>query len=126
MHAPLMHIPAGTPYTFWVLLGATGYDDRAQLIQRYCKVGSPVQLRREQDDPSNANALAAWLLCSSFLGLLRRWRKIGYVKTSHADRWAAGLDHGFLHVESAVVCSCYTPAGEEVPRISLQIEFRSL
>ena len=42
---------AGAPYTVWVLLAATGYEDCSQLIQRHCRVGSMVALRRERDHP---------------------------------------------------------------------------
>jgi hypothetical protein len=117
-------VSTGTPYTVWVLLAATGYEDRSQLIQRHCRVGSTVALRRERDHPHDGEAIAAWLRCPSLFGLLPRWRRIGYVKASHKDRWAARLDEGSLQVERAVVCSCYAPTDCEVPRISLQIEFR--
>ena len=115
---------AGAPYTVWVLLAATGYEDRSQLIQRHCRVGSTVDLRTERDHPHDVEAIAAWLQCPSLFGLLPRWRRIGYVKATHRDRWAASLDEGSLQVESAVVCSCDAPPDCDVPRISLQIEFR--
>ena len=121
--APAVPVLAGVPYTVWVLLAATGYEDRSQLIQRHCRVGSTVALRRERDHPHDGEAIAAWLQCPSLFGLLPRWRRIGYVKATHRDRWAARLDEGSLQVERAVVCSCYAPA-DDVPRISLQIEFR--
>ncbi|HJS04536.1 MAG TPA: hypothetical protein VJ832_13740 [Variovorax sp.] len=117
-------VSTGTPHTVWVLLAATGYEDRSQWIQRHCRVGSPVALRREREHPHDGEAIAAWLRCPALFGLLPRWRRIGYVKANHKDRWAARLDDGSLQVDRAVVCSCYAPKDCEVPRISLQIEFR--
>jgi hypothetical protein len=108
----------------WILLAATADEDCPKVIRKHCRVGSTVDLRRESDHPHDADVLAAWLHCSSLFGLLRCWKKIGYVKATPTDRWAARLDEGSLRVHRAVVSDCHTANAWEVPRVSLQIEFR--
>ncbi|RZL90450.1 MAG: hypothetical protein EOP82_15580 [Variovorax sp.] len=120
--APFLRL-VETPQTVWILLAETGYEDHARVIWRHCQPGSTVEFRTEKDHLHNPEAIAAWLRCTSLFGLLPCWKKIGYVRAIQADQWALRLDEGSLQIERAVVSNCY--ADGDVPRVSLQIEFRN-
>ena len=83
----------------------------------------PVDLRREPDNPHDPDAIGVWLQCPTMLGLLRPWKKVGYVKAPRAGKWAALLDDGSMQVTRAIVRSFYAPDDNDYwPRISLEVD----
>ncbi len=105
-----------------VVVTGTGFEGRAARIRAFCREGSEVQLRREPNNPYDADAIAVWLRCRVFFGLWKPWGQIGYIKAARADSWAAKIDSGEMKVRRAYVRSLYAPQGREHPRVSLTID----
>lgn len=108
--------------TIAAVVAGSGFEGRAAVIARFCKDGSPVQLRREPANPHDANAIGVWIECSAWFGLARKWRHIGYIKAERAERLAADIDDGSVRILGASVRSFHVPVEPYHPRVSLEIE----
>lgn len=103
------------------IVAGTGFEGRASLIRAHCREGSPIDLRREPTNPHDPEAIAVWMRCNLLFGLVKTWKKIGYIKAARADGLAPKIDSGVIVVEHASVRSFYAPSGRDHPRVSLSI-----
>jgi hypothetical protein len=104
------------------VVAGTGFEGRASIIRNHCREGAPVRLKREPSNPHDSDAIAVWMECSSFFGLFKSWRQIGYIKASRASGLAQKLDAGKLTIQRTVVRSFHAPRDLDHPRVSLLIE----
>lgn len=103
-----------------VIVG-TGFEGRAARIRRFCEDGAEIDLRREPQNPHDAEAIGVWMRCSILFGLWRPWAMIGYIQATRADRLAPRLDSGEYKLVRANVTSFYAPPGLNHPRVSVEI-----
>jgi hypothetical protein len=59
-------------------------SDRQQLIRRFCREGSEVQLRAEPDNAHDTNAHGVWVEWREWF-VLKRQAQIGYLSTYNAQ-----------------------------------------
>jgi hypothetical protein len=100
-----------------VMVTGTGAEGRARVIRGSCKVGAPVKLQHESD----RDAIAVWLRCGGFLGLVPSWKKIGYVKVSHDEHLSHRLHRGVVRVKRSWVRSYWAPLDREHPQVALDL-----
>lgn len=104
------------------IVAGTGFEDRAKIIRRHVRDGMPVRLRREPNNPYDANAVAVLIEVPRLLGFLgRRLVQIGYIKSGAAKSIAPKIDAGIL--VTGFVKSFYAPDGRDHPRVSLRLEW---
>lgn len=51
------------------IVAGTGFEGRAVIIQRYCKEGSKVALKREPNNKHDSNSIAVYLEVPRLFGL---------------------------------------------------------
>jgi len=69
-----------------VIVAGTGFEGRASIIQKHCRNGQRVELRRERSNRHDPNAIAVYLETPFLFGLFgTRLRQIGYIKAPAAD-----------------------------------------
>ncbi|MFP4462997.1 MAG: HIRAN domain-containing protein, partial [Guyparkeria sp.] len=51
------------------IVAGTGFEGRAPIIRRHCKVGAPVFLVRERANKHDENAVAVYMPVPRFFGL---------------------------------------------------------
>src|SRR5687768_16569300 len=69
-------------------------ERRASIIQRYCKMGAPIALRRLADN-RHGNAIAVYLKVPRAFGLLgTSLKQIGYIQEGEAGDLAKRMDGG--------------------------------
>lgn len=82
-----------------------------------------MKLRREPENPRDAQAIAVYLRCTFLLGLWSRWIPIGYLKSARADHLASKMDAKVYTVKRAYVHGFDADPALAQPRVSIQIEF---
>ena len=108
-----------------VVVVGTGFNNadgrsRADLIRKYCKPGTLLQLVREPDNPHDANAVAVVVEIPKILGLFGGGRvQIGYLREGTARSVAKRLDAG--KIVTGRITSMYAPEGREHPRVSAEL-----
>ena len=108
------------------IVAGTGFNnpdgsDRAALIRRHCNERSRFELRREPNNPHDANAVGVYMAIPGFLGLGRRMVQIGHLKAPFAARIAPKMDAGTK--VAATLASYYAPDEMNFPRVSLTISW---
>ena len=96
-------------------------SSRDQIIREHCYTGMPIVLRREPDNPVDANAVA---VCIEVRGWFRgkSLKQIGYIKAGTAKSLSKRIDRGDpvpAHID-------YLNASPErnVPVVALALEWR--
>ena len=69
------------------------YENRKDLIRRFCRAGMPVTLRREPRNPRDIRAIGVWIKGSTLL-VFDKDLQIGYIPSAKADRLAPIMDAG--------------------------------
>ena len=103
------------------IVAGTGFENRAQRIRFFCKPDSRIRLRREPDNPYDANAIAVDMQCRILWGLYKPWVQIGYIKADRAKSLAPKIDSKTYIVQDAWVESVFAPRWMNHPRVSLRI-----
>ena len=104
------------------IVAGTGFEGRGEIIRKYVKEGTVVQLVREPLNSHDPNAIAVFISVPRLFGLLGRSQlQIGYVKAGAAQGLAAKMDGGTS--VSGHVKSFYAPSGIDHPRVSLRLEW---
>lgn len=104
------------------VVAGTGFEGRASIIQRYCKEGKAVVLKREPGNQHDPNAVAVYLAVPRLFGLLGTSRKkIGYIKASKSSTIAKKMDAG--EKITGYVKYCLASEGREFPKVTLDLEY---
>lgn len=102
------------------IVAGTGFENREQIIRKYCKNGLKVTLKREPNNEHDENAIAVFLEIPAMFGLLGKSSKqIGYIKATTAKSIAEKMDKG--QEFKAKVVSYFAPSEKEHPRVSIEI-----
>jgi|GEM_PF-769651 len=104
------------------IVAGTGFEGRAGRIRAFCRIDSPIKLRREQTNKYDSNAIAVDMQCSVLWGLYKPWVQIGYIKADRAKFLAPKLDNGIYSIQDAWVESFFAPDDLDHPRVSIRIE----
>lgn len=96
-----------------------GFEGRAAIIRKYCRETMDVQLRREPNNPYDANAVSVWITIPGFIGA--KEKQIGYLKKSHAKRVAKVLDAN--HKLWAQIDEIYDQEGRDYPNVKLNVGY---
>lgn len=109
------------------IVSATDIEDRAAIINQYCKIGRPVYLEREFDNELDSNAIAVYFLVQSEEKKLTIHKykeivkcKIGYIKSRAAKSLARKIDQGLV-VNGCVASFDLYYASH--PRVSLLLDY---
>lgn len=105
------------------VLAGTGFEGREVVIRNCAKKGSALQLRREPKNVHDKNAIAVWLECRALFGLLKSWRKIGYIQASRAEKLAPKIDSGEMKIARVSVVNLYCPPDLNHPEVTALIEY---
>jgi hypothetical protein len=99
------------------IVAGTGFEGRASIIGRHCKVGSEVVLKREPNNQHDSNAVAVYLVVPRFFGIFGNAHKqIGYIKKNTAKSLAKKMDAGVS--VSGSVKSYFSPGAMNHPRVT--------
>ena len=109
---------APRPRTVFTLVRGTTNPASAKVVRSHCRENSRVELRRDRSDSS---AIAVWLLCPAFMGLVRTRKKIGDVPADIADALLPADDKNAVIVAHGTVKSVYAPADDEAA-VTVEIE----
>ncbi len=112
------------PKVISAIVAGTGFENRAGRIRAFCRVDSPIKLRREPTNKYDSNAIAVDMQCKVFWGLYKPWVHIGYIKADRAKFLAPKLDDGTYTFQDAWVESFYAPDELDHPRVSIRIEVK--
>lgn len=103
------------------IVTGTGFEGRKSIIDRYCKEGRGVVLKREPNNSHDENAVAVYLRVPRLFGLLGASKKqIGYIKSNTAKSLAKKMDSGTK--VTAYVKSFYAPEGMDHPRVTIELD----
>ena len=105
------------------VLAGTGFEGRETVIRSFAKKGSALQLRREPANKYDKNAIAVWLECRVLFGLLKFWRKIGYIQSTRAQKLAPRIDEGKIQIIRVSVVNLYCPPDLNHPDVTALIEY---
>jgi hypothetical protein len=104
---------------FSAVVAGTGFDGRATRVRAFAHPGTPVELRREPDNPHDENAVAVYLLVKRWYTLFRPVAMhVGYLKRQRAATLAKKMDGG-IAIKEAKVVSTYK--ADKHPRVSIQV-----
>ena len=113
--------PASTVGSVFTIVGGTTIADHAEIVRTYCREGSIVELRRDDDDPDAQSAISVWLQCSTLLGLVSVRKKIGHVPIETADLLEPLLDESATVVARGTVRTVYAPIGRDEAVVTVEI-----
>ena len=107
--------------SIFTILGGTTISDRAAIVRAECREGSRVELRTPADSGASAPRIEVWLECTSLLGMVKAWKRIGHVPDDVA---LALLDSPGPHpavVGHGTVKTIYAPAGRDEAAVTVEI-----
>ena len=108
--------------TIFTIIGGTTVPDRAAIVKAYCREGSIVELRREDDDAGGQAGIGVWLKCKSVLGLLPVSKRIGHVPVEAAQALEPLTDQSSMVVAYGIVRSIYAPMDRGEAVVSVEIK----
>jgi hypothetical protein len=108
--------------TIPVVVTGTGREGRAAIIRSHCKEGASAEVHRNLTNSNPDESLEVWLQCRYAFGLIKSWKKIGYVEGGRYATIAHQLENGQLRVRSSVVNSFFAPLDREQPQVALELE----
>lgn len=104
-----------------ISVAGTGFEDRAEIIKRYCKKNRKLKFIREPDNPHDENAIAVYILVPFIPFLLSQKMKIGYISAGIAKSLAKKMDSGVK--VTGYVRTYYAPDYIDHPRVSAVIHY---
>ena len=111
----------GQELTIFTIVGGTTVPDRAAIVKAHCREGSSVELRRETKAAEGETGIGVWLQCSSLLGLLPIWKRIGYVPVETALALESLGAKSTTVVAHGTVKGVYAPIGRDEAVVSVEI-----
>ena len=119
--ATLERAPRQRSNTIFTILGGTTIPDRAAIVREDCREGSRVELRRPKGAIGDSACIHVWLECSSILGLMKVWKRIGHVPVETAAILLPAGDANPSVVAYGTVKSVYAPAGRDEAAVTVEI-----
>jgi len=107
--------------TVFTILGGTTIPDRAAIVRADCREGSHVELRRQDEADADGRRIDVWLECRTLLGLVKTWKKIGYVPEETAAALLPVSDESAAVVAGGTVKAVYAPAGRDEAVVTVEI-----
>jgi len=107
--------------TVFTILGGTTIPDRAAIVRAECREGSHVELRRQDEPNADSKRIDVWLECRSLLGLVKTWKKIGYVPDETAAALLPVSDESATVVACGTVKAVYAPTGRDEAVVTVEI-----
>jgi hypothetical protein len=107
--------------SIFTILGGTTIPDRAAIVRTECREGSRVELRRHHDADADGSHIDVWLECRSLLGLVKAWKKIGYVPDETAAAIPSPGEPGSAVVAYGTVKTVYAPQGRDEAVVTVEI-----
>lgn len=113
--------PTQPPRSIFTIVGGTTIPDRAAIVRAECREGSHIELRRQDERDADSERMNVWLECRSLLGLLKTWKKIGYVPMETAAALSPISDESATVVAYGTVKSVYAPNGRDEAVVTVEI-----
>lgn len=105
----------------FTILGGTTIPDHAAIVRAECREGSKVELRRQAHVGGNGSRIEVWLACRSLLGLVKAWKRIGYVPDETVETILPIHAEGSTVVAYGTVRSVYAPEGRDEAVVTVKI-----
>ena len=105
----------------FTILGGTTIPDHAAIVRAECREGSHVELRRQDDGGVSGSRIDVWLECRSLLGLVKAWKKIGFVPDETAEAIVPISEEGSTVVAYGTVRTVYAPADRDEAVVTVEI-----
>ena len=123
MKPPSAARPASTRLdkSIFTILGGTTIPDRAAVVRAECREGARVEMRRQARVDPPGTRIDVWLECRAVLGLVRAWKKIGYVPEETAAELPPDGDVSTAVVGYGTVKSVYAPVGRDEAVVTVEI-----
>ena len=120
--AILERAPRQRGNTIFTILGGTTIPDRAAIVREDCREGSRVELRRPKDAAiGDSTCIHVCLECSSLLGLMKVWKRIGHVPVETAAALLPAGEANASVVAYGTVKSVYAPTGRDEAVVTVEI-----
>ena len=104
------------------ILAGTGFNDRAEIIRKYCRPRMPIILTREPGNVHDPNAVAVSIAVPRLGGIFGSSNKqIGYVKKGTAKSLAKRLDAG--EKINGRIDSLFAPNEMNHPRVTVELDY---
>ena len=113
--------PAQPDNAIFTILGGTTIPDHAAIVRAECREGSKVELRRQAHVGGNGSRIEVWLACRSLLGLVKAWKRIGYVPDETVETILPIHAEGSTVVAYGTVRSVYAPEGRDEAVVTVKI-----
>jgi hypothetical protein len=117
--------PPRADKSIFTILGGTTIPDRAAIVRAECREGSRIELRTSADADLKAPRIDVWLECSSLLGLVKAWKKIGHVPDETAALLPPTGQEKPTVVGHGTVKTIYAPAGRDEAVVTVEISPRT-
>ncbi len=102
------------------VVAGTGFEGREKIVQKHCREGMEVVLKRDPKNKYDTNAVAVFLKVPRIGGLLgSSLIQIGHIKANTAKSLAKAMDSG--SEVTGTVKSFWAPEDREHPRVTLEI-----
>ena len=113
--------PAQFDRSVFTILGGTTIPERAAIVRAECREGSHIELRRQDEADTDGERISVWLECRSLLGLLKTWKKIGYVPDETAAALVPISDENATVVAHGTVKAVYAPIGRDEAVVTVEL-----
>ena len=107
--------------SLFTILGGTTIPDHAAIVRAECREGSRVEMRRQENVDSVGERIDVWLECRALLGLVKFWKKIGYVPEETAAELPPDGDVSATVVGYGTVKTVYAPLGRDEAVVTVEI-----
>ena len=105
----------------FTILGGTTIPDHAAIVRAECRAGSHVELRRQKEGAVNGSRIDVWLECRPLLGLVKGWKKIGFVPDETAEAIVPVSQKASTVVAYGTVRTVYAPADRDEAVVTVEI-----
>ena len=113
--------PTPPDNAIFTILGGTTIPDHAAIVRAGCREGSIVELRRQEPSGLRGSRIDVWLECRSLLGLVKAWKKIGFVPDETAAAIVPTREEGSAVVAYGTVQTVYAPADRDEAAVTVEI-----
>lgn len=120
-HSAFQQAPTRLDKSLFTILGGTTIPDHASIVRAECRVGSRVEMRRQASVDPVGTRIDVWLECRALLGLVKAWKKIGYVPEETAAELPPGGDVSATVVGYGTVKAVYAPLGRDEAVVTVEI-----
>ena len=123
MTEPSANLPAPVQAdkAIFTILGGTTIADHAAIVRAECHEGSHVELRRQAQGAVNGGRIDVWLECRSLLGLVKAWKKIGFVPDETAEAIVPISEKASTVVAYGTVRTVSAPADRDEAVVTVEI-----